>query len=98
LERAIPRCSFPFDKIKIDRSFVKEVTENTGSSSIIRAVVSIAADRNMVTTAEGVETQQQREIVEALGCTQMQGYLFSAALPAHEIRKMLASAKITVAA
>jgi EAL domain-containing protein (putative c-di-GMP-specific phosphodiesterase class I) len=52
----------------------------------------------MVTTAEGVETQQQREIVEALGCTQMQGYLFSAALPPHEIRKMLASARITVAA
>ena len=89
---------FPFDKIKIDRSFVKEVTENAGSRSIIRAVVSIAADRNMVTTAEGVETQQQREIVQALGCTQMQGYLFSAALPAHEIRKMLASAKVTVAA
>jgi diguanylate cyclase (GGDEF)-like protein len=89
---------FPFDKIKIDRSFVKEITEDTGSSSIIRAVVGIAADRNMVTTAEGVETQQQREIVEALGCTQMQGYLFSAALPAHEIRKMLASARITIAA
>jgi diguanylate cyclase (GGDEF)-like protein len=87
---------FPFDKIKIDRSFVKEVTENAGSRSIIRAVVSIAADRNMVTTAEGVETQQQREIVQALGCTQMQGYLFSAALPAHEIREMLASSRITV--
>jgi diguanylate cyclase (GGDEF)-like protein len=87
---------FPFDKIKIDRGFVKEVTENTGSSSIIRAVVSIATDRNMVTTAEGVETQEQRDIVQALGCTQMQGYLFSAARPAHEIRTMLASSKITV--
>ena len=89
---------FPFDKIKIDRSFVKEVTQNASSASIIRAVVSIAAVRNMVTTAEGVETQEQREIVQALGCTQMQGYLFSAALPAHEIRKMLASARVTVAA
>ena len=68
----------------------------SGSRSIIRAVVSIAADRNMVTTAEGVETQQQREIVQALGCTQMQGYLFSAALPAHEIREMLALFRITV--
>ena len=82
---------FPFDKIKIDRSFVKEVTRNSSSSSIIRAVVSIAADRNMVTTAEGVETEQQRDTVQALGCTQMQGYLFSAARPAHEIRAMLAS-------
>ena len=47
---------FPFDKIKIDRSFVKELTRGTGSASIIKAVVSIAADRNMITTAEGVET------------------------------------------
>ena len=82
---------FPFDKIKIDRSFVKEVTENSGSSSIIKAVVGIAADRNMTTTAEGVETRQQLETVRALGCTQMQGYLFSAARPAREIRTMLGS-------
>jgi diguanylate cyclase (GGDEF)-like protein len=84
---------FPFDKIKIDRSFVKEVTRNSSSASIIRAVVSIAADRNMVTTAEGVETLQQRETVQNLGCTQMQGFLFSAARPAQEIRAVLASRK-----
>jgi diguanylate cyclase (GGDEF)-like protein len=82
---------FPFDKIKIDRSFVKEVTRNSSSASIIRAVVSIAADRNMLTTAEGVETLQQRETVQNLGCTQMQGFLFSAARPAQEIRALLAS-------
>ena len=85
---------FPFDKIKIDRSFVKEVTRNSSSASIIRAVVSIAADRNMITTAEGVETLQQRETVQNLGCTQMQGYLFSAARPAHEIRALLASCPV----
>jgi diguanylate cyclase (GGDEF)-like protein len=84
---------FPFDKIKIDRSFVKEVTRNSSSASIIRAVVSIAADRNMVTTAEGVETLQQRETVQNLGCTQMQGYLFSAARLAQEIRALLASGR-----
>jgi EAL domain-containing protein (putative c-di-GMP-specific phosphodiesterase class I) len=82
---------FPFDKIKIDRSFVKEVTHNSSSASIIRAVVSIAADRNMITTAEGVETLHQRETVQNLGCTQMQGYLFSAARPASEIRCLLGS-------
>ncbi len=82
---------FPFDKIKIDRSFVKEVTRNSSSASIIRAVVSIAADRDMITTAEGVETEQQRDTVHMLGCTQMQGYLFSAARTAQEIRAMLAS-------
>jgi EAL domain-containing protein (putative c-di-GMP-specific phosphodiesterase class I) len=82
---------FPFDKIKIDRSFVKALQRGSGSSSIIKAVVSIAADRDMVTTAEGVETTEQRDAVQALGCTQMQGFLFSPARPAAEIRKMLAS-------
>jgi diguanylate cyclase (GGDEF)-like protein len=89
---------FPFDKIKIDRAFVKEVTRNSSSASIIRAVVSIAADRTMITTAEGVETAQQRETVQSLGCTQMQGFLFSAARPAQEIRKLLASGKAGVEA
>ncbi|WOH46885.1 EAL domain-containing protein [Bradyrhizobium sp. sBnM-33] len=87
---------FPFDKIKIDRSFVKEVTRNSSSASIIRAVVSIAADRNMITTAGGVETLQQRETVQSLGCTQMQGYLFSAARPAQEIRALLVSGEAGV--
>ena len=87
---------FPFDKIKIDRSFVKEVTRNSSSASIIRAVVSIAADRDMITTAEGVETLQQRETVQNLGCTQMQGFLFSAARPAQEIRALLASGEASV--
>ncbi|WGR91719.1 EAL domain-containing protein [Bradyrhizobium sp. ISRA435] len=82
---------FPFDKIKIDRSFVKEVTRNTGSASIIRAVVSIAADRNIITTAEGVETDQQRDTVQMLGCTQMQGYLFSRPIPALDVRTLLAA-------
>jgi len=89
---------FPFDKIKIDRSFVKEVTRNSSSASIIRAVVSIASDRHMITTAEGVETPQQRETVQNLGCTQMQGYLFSAARPAEEIRALLGAGEGAVVA
>ncbi len=84
---------FPFDKIKIDRSFVKELTSGSGSSSIIKAVVSIAADSNMVTTAEGVETEEQRATVQSLGCTQMQGYLFSPPRQAQDIRAMLAARK-----
>ncbi len=80
---------FPFDKIKIDRTFVNELTRGTGSASIIKAVVSIAADRNMVTTAEGVETEEQRATVQALGCTQMQGYLFSAPRRAKDVRGLL---------
>ena len=89
---------FPFDKIKIDRSFVKEVAGNSGSASIIRAVVSIAADRNMITTAEGVETDQQRDTVQMLGCTQMQGYLFSRPVPAQDVRMLLAAAGVEDAA
>ncbi|XRZ31301.1 EAL domain-containing protein [Bradyrhizobium genosp. P] len=54
-------------------------------------VVSIAADRNMITTAEGVETDQQRDTVQMLGCTQMQGYLFSRPVPAKDVRTLLAA-------
>jgi EAL domain-containing protein (putative c-di-GMP-specific phosphodiesterase class I) len=78
---------FPFDKIKIDRSFISDITEIDGSSAIVQAVVNIAASRNMTTTAEGVETQQQKERLRALGCTEMQGYLFSAAKPGLEVRQ-----------
>jgi diguanylate cyclase (GGDEF)-like protein len=80
---------FPFDKIKIDRSFINDLAGPGGSSSIVQAVVTIANARNMVTTAEGVETQQQLDQLRALGCTQMQGWLFSAAKPAREIRALL---------
>jgi diguanylate cyclase (GGDEF)-like protein len=73
---------FPFDKIKIDRCFVDGIVE---SSSIVRAVISIAAARNITTTAEGVETEQQRDLLRRLGCTEMQGYLFSPARPAADL-------------
>ena len=81
---------FPFDKIKIDRCFVKNIVESNGSAAIVQAVVNIAAARNMTTTAEGVETAPQRELLRALGCTEMQGYLFSAAKPASEVVTLFA--------
>jgi diguanylate cyclase (GGDEF)-like protein len=80
---------FPFDKIKIDRCFVNDITEPGGSCGIVQAVVNIAAERHMTTTAEGVETQQQKELLRALGCGEMQGYLFSPAKPAADIRQLL---------
>jgi len=82
---------FPFDKIKIDRCFITDVAEAGGSSPIVQAVVNIAAARNMTTTAEGVETEQQLDMLRTLGCTEMQGYLFSPARPATEIRRLLRS-------
>ncbi len=83
---------FPFDKIKIDRSFVTDIADAHGSSSIVQAVVNIAASRQMTTTAEGVETLPQKELLRALGCTEMQGYLFSRPVPAMEVRELLARA------
>ena len=79
---------FPFDKIKIDRSVVSDIVEIESSAAIVQAVVNIAATRHMTTTAEGVETPEQREKLRALGCTEMQGYLFSAARPGAEVRRL----------
>jgi EAL domain-containing protein (putative c-di-GMP-specific phosphodiesterase class I) len=79
---------FPFDKIKIDRCFISDIAEIDGSSAIVQAVVNIAAARNMTTTAEGVETLEQQQLLRTLGCTEMQGYLFSAAKPGLEVRKL----------
>jgi EAL domain-containing protein (putative c-di-GMP-specific phosphodiesterase class I) len=89
---------FPFDKIKIDRCFVKDIDESDGSSSIVSAVVNIAAVRRMTTTAEGVETEQQQQLLRTLGCSEMQGYLFSAAKPAHQLKELFASHRKTAAA
>ncbi|OIQ63563.1 phytochrome-like protein cph2 [mine drainage metagenome] len=79
---------FPFDTIKIDRSFVKDITENTGSLNIVRAVAALARDMGLTATAEGVETSEQLERVTSEGCTEMQGFLFSRPLPAHEIERL----------
>ncbi len=80
---------FPFDKIKIDRSFVKDIAHPNGSSTIVHAVVTMAAACHMSTTAEGVETEAQREILRRLGCSQMQGFLFSPAVPAANLQTLL---------
>jgi EAL domain-containing protein (putative c-di-GMP-specific phosphodiesterase class I) len=81
--------SFPFDKIKIDRSFVKDINENPGSLNIVRAVAALAKGLGMSTTAEGVETVEQLDSIRAEGCSEMQGFLFSRPLPAHEIEQLI---------
>jgi EAL domain-containing protein (putative c-di-GMP-specific phosphodiesterase class I) len=73
--------SFPFDKIKIDRAFVSDLSERNEHIVIVQAVVSIARALGMTTTAEGVETEAQHEFLAALGCDEVQGYLFSAPVP-----------------
>ncbi len=87
--------SFPFDKIKIDRAFIKDLAGTGASSTIVQAVVNIAAASDMTTTAEGVETEQQRNLLRILGCTEMQGYLFSRPVASADIRKLLSSHRET---
>ena len=77
--------SFPFDKIKIDRSFIRELGNDSDGIAIIRAVTHLGRNLNMITIAEGVETQEQLDILRAEGCTQVQGYFFSRPRPAGEV-------------
>jgi EAL domain-containing protein (putative c-di-GMP-specific phosphodiesterase class I) len=81
---------FSFDKIKIDRSFITDLSEGSGAIAIVRAVVSLAHSLGMVVTAEGVETEEQLQRLRAEGCHEVQGYLFSPARPANEIVEVLA--------
>ena len=80
--------SFPFDKIKIDRSFVKDIVESAGSLNIVRAVAALANGLGIAATAEGVETEEQLETIRSEGCSEMQGFLFSRPLPASEIERL----------
>ena len=81
--------SFPFDKIKIDRSFLRESDRTPDCLAIITAVASLGESLGMVTTAEGVETREQLAEVRSRGCTEVQGYYFSPPRPASEIGKLM---------
>ncbi|WP_035674913.1 putative bifunctional diguanylate cyclase/phosphodiesterase [Bradyrhizobium liaoningense] len=83
--------SFPFDKIKIDRSFVKDMAQRPDCGAIVRAISGLGRSLNITTTAEGVETEDQLDWLRAEGCNEVQGFLFSAARPAAEIGKLLAA-------
>jgi EAL domain-containing protein (putative c-di-GMP-specific phosphodiesterase class I) len=72
---------FPFDKIKIDRSFVSEMSQMATCAAIVCAVASLGRGLDIITTAEGVETEEQAELVRAAGCTQAQGFLFGRPCP-----------------
>lgn len=82
--------SFPFDKIKIDQSFVRDLCEEDGTDFIVRAVISLGASLGMTTTAEGVETEAQLARLRAEGCDEVQGYLFSRPVPIHEVPTVIA--------
>jgi diguanylate cyclase (GGDEF)-like protein/PAS domain S-box-containing protein len=80
---------FPFDKIKIDGSFIQGLSDSEGSAAIVRAVAGLAASFRMTTTAEGVETDEQLRLVRELGCTEMQGHLFAKACNARDLSRLM---------
>jgi diguanylate cyclase (GGDEF)-like protein len=83
--------SFPFDKIKIDQSFVRDLLVDERSLAIVRAIAGLGVSFGMITTAEGVETEEQMRCLNLEGCIEVQGYLYSRPVPADEIVGVLAS-------
>ncbi len=80
---------FPFDKLKIDLSFVKEIILDHESAAIVRTIIAMAHSLNLRVIAEGVETKEQLEYLRLHGCDEIQGYYFSQAVPAAEFEQML---------
>jgi EAL domain-containing protein (putative c-di-GMP-specific phosphodiesterase class I) len=81
--------SFPFNKIKIDQSFVRDLMTCKESMSIVRAVIGLGKSLGIMTIAEGVETQAQLDKLRDKGCTEVQGYFFSRPRPANEVPAMI---------
>jgi diguanylate cyclase (GGDEF)-like protein/PAS domain S-box-containing protein len=81
--------SFPFDKIKIDKSFIGGMSDKDKSGAIVKSVISLGQSLNMVTTAEGVETAEQATFLKAEGCDQLQGYFFSRPVAAEELTRFI---------
>ena len=81
--------SFPFDKIKIDQSFVRNLASNSESQAIVRAVTGLGNSLGMTTTGEGVETQEECDYLKLQGCTEAQGYFFGRPKPARDLFELL---------
>ncbi len=82
---------FPFDKIKIDRSFIRDLGFERDDSSIIQAIIGLAERMNMVVTAEGVETSEQASLLASYGCAQAQGHLYYHPVPPGRLSELLAA-------
>ena len=86
---------FPFDRIKIDQSFVRDLGKQQDCIAIIRAAAALGTDLGIAITAEGVETQQQLAMLEHAGCTEFQGYLFSRPVPGDRVIDLLRTFSVT---
>ena len=81
--------SFPFDKLKIDRSFIQNLLTRPGASAIVRAITELASALGMETTAEGVEESAQLDALRLNGCSSVQGFLFSKPISADAVHRLL---------
>jgi EAL domain-containing protein (putative c-di-GMP-specific phosphodiesterase class I) len=90
--------SFPFDKIKIDQTFVRDILDDSDAMAIIKAVLDLGASMGIVTTAEGVETLEQLNALRGQGCAEIQGYFISRPAPASEIARLLGITETSAAA
>jgi EAL domain-containing protein (putative c-di-GMP-specific phosphodiesterase class I) len=86
--------TFPFDKIKIDQSFVQELGEKTPSGAIIRAVTSLGESLGIMTVGEGVETMEQLAHLTTYGCNEVQGFLFSKPVQRDAIKELISNLKV----
>ncbi|MBF0624604.1 MAG: EAL domain-containing protein [Magnetococcales bacterium] len=84
---------FPFKTLKIDRSFVRDIHQNSGDAAIVSAIIAMAHSLNQTVVVEGLETPDQLTILRNLRCNEMQGFLFSAAVPADQLTTMLREGK-----
>lgn len=89
---------FPFDRIKIDRSFVTALAQEKAAQEILKTIVGLAATLHMSVTAEGVETEEQSAFLRATGCDTLQGYFFSRPLPIQEVMGRLGVSPVELAA
>jgi diguanylate cyclase (GGDEF)-like protein len=90
--------SFPFDKIKIDRSFVTDREASSDSAAIVRAIAGLGSNLGMKTTAEGVETREQLDWLRSEGCTELQGHYFSRPRPAKDLADLISDVEGQLAA
>jgi EAL domain-containing protein (putative c-di-GMP-specific phosphodiesterase class I) len=79
----------PVDELKIDRSFIMEMTENSDSRAIVSSIIFLAQSLGLQTVAEGVETEEQLRFLQQKECDQYQGFFFSRPLPADELTQLL---------